>query len=79
MDIILSALLLFAGAGFVAAIGAAYRNGVVDGYGYAKEPYAPGYAKAGDILQTMSHRWPELADRKADVTQRCPRCGETLE
>jgi len=60
-------------AGFVAAGGvfvlsllavrAAYRNGVTDGYGFAKEPGCPGYRAAGEFLQaTMSHRWPELSD-----------------
>jgi hypothetical protein len=40
---------------------AAYRNGVTDGYGYAKEPTCPGYKGAGEYLRsTMAHRWPEL-------------------
>lgn len=42
---------------------AAWRNGVTDGYGFAKEPRNPGYEKAGDYLKrVMSHRWPELND-----------------
>ena len=42
---------------------AAYRNGVVDGYGYAVEPDCPGYRLAGEHLKkTMTHRWPELKD-----------------
>ncbi len=42
---------------------AAYRNGVVDGYGYSKEPTCPGYRNAGDILKsTMCHRWAELRE-----------------
>jgi hypothetical protein len=41
--------------------GAAYRNGVTDGYGYSKEPSCPGYRAAGEYLvKYMSHRWPEL-------------------
>lgn len=44
---------------------AAYRNGVTDGYGYAKEPNCPGYANAGAYLrETMKHRWPELDDSR---------------
>lgn len=43
------------------AIRAAYNNGVCDGYGYAKEPTCPGYARAGEYLRdVMAHRWPEL-------------------
>lgn len=43
------------------SVGAAYRNGVTDGYGYAKEPNCPGYAHAGEYLRRhMKHRWPEL-------------------
>jgi hypothetical protein len=43
---------------------AAYRNGVTDGYGYAKEPTCPGYKVAGEFLKThMAHRWPELKDK----------------
>lgn len=42
-------------------IGAAYRNGVTDGYGYSKEPTCPGYKAAGEYLRrVMAHRWPEL-------------------
>lgn len=45
----------------VMAVGAAYRNGVTDGYGYSKEPTCPGYRHAGAYLKAnMSHRWPEL-------------------
>ena len=43
------------------AVGAAYRNGVTDGYGYSKEPTCPGYRHAGEYLKShMGHRWPEL-------------------
>lgn len=43
--------------------GAAYRNGVTDGFGYAMEPNCPGYRKAGEYLKKhMAHRWPELND-----------------
>ena len=51
----------------VAAVGmnAAYRNGVCDGYGYAKEPRNPGYAFAGRYLKRhMAQRWPELREAK---------------
>lgn len=41
----------------------AYRNGAVDGYGYAKEPNNPGHREAGEHLKrTMVHRWPDLLD-----------------
>lgn len=41
--------------------GAAYRNGCTDGYGYAREPWNPGYRRAGEYLrEAMVHRWPEL-------------------
>ena len=40
---------------------AAYRNGVNDGYGFAREPECPGYAHAGKILgERCGHQWPEL-------------------
>ena len=40
---------------------AAYRNGVTDGYGYAREPSCPGYQRAGRHLHKyMAHRWHEL-------------------
>ena len=45
------------------AVGAAYRNGVVDGYGFAKEPDNPGYQAAAPILKCMAHRWPELEEK----------------
>lgn len=44
-------------------MGAAYRNGVTDGYGYSKEPNCPGYKRAGEFLRKyMAHRWHELKD-----------------
>ena len=44
------------------AIRCSYYNGVVDGYGYAKEPSCPGYEDAGEYLrEVMAHRWPELS------------------
>lgn len=44
-------------------IGAAYRNGVTDGYGFSREPNCPGYARAGAWLKKyMAYRWPELKD-----------------
>lgn len=43
------------------AIRAAWRNGVVDGYGYSREPTNPGYREAGKHLRkTMRHRWFSL-------------------
>lgn len=48
---------------FMAAfvVRSSYRNGVTDGYGYAREPHHPGYQVAGDYLrQHMRHRWPDL-------------------
>jgi len=45
------------------SIEAAYRNGVADGYGFAKEPNNPGFAKAREVLkQSSSHRYEELND-----------------
>lgn len=47
----------------LAAIRSAYRNGVTDGYGYAREPWNPGYHDAGLYLrENMAHRWPDLED-----------------
>lgn len=62
------------------AIGAAYRNGVTDGYGYSQEPGNPGYQAAGNYLvKHMAHRWPELKvpryhsllDDLAEVDKEC--------
>jgi hypothetical protein len=45
----------------IAAVNAAYRNGVTDGYGFSVEPNCPGYRKAGAYLKKyMAHRWAEL-------------------
>jgi hypothetical protein len=39
-----------------------YTNGVVDGYGYSREPENPGYRTAGEYLRRyFAHRWSELA------------------
>ena len=57
---------LFAGAMAMGFLGvtsnwAAWRNGVVDGFGYAVEPRNPGYQKAGNHLRkVMDHRWGDL-------------------
>jgi hypothetical protein len=51
---------------FWSAVGvnAAYRNGVTDGYGYAREPMNPGYQKAGRYLREhMAYRWRELRNK----------------
>lgn len=57
--------LLFVACMAALAVGAAYRNGVTDGYGYSKEPSCPGYAKAGKFLrEMMAHRWSELKETK---------------
>lgn len=46
----------------LAGMRAAYRNGVTDGYGFAREPENPGYADAGRYLtERMSHRWSSLS------------------
>ena len=37
---------------------AAWRNGVADGYGYARYPTNPGYRKAGDYLASI-HALPK--------------------
>ena len=61
--VIVGLITLLVFAAVVSALGcaAAYRNGVTDGYGYAKEPNCPGYAMAGEYLRrVMAHRWPEL-------------------
>lgn len=56
---------------------AAYRNGVTDGYGYAREPKNPGYQAAGAHLRRyMAHRWPELSDVDIDRTGMCQECRE---
>jgi hypothetical protein len=48
----------------------AYRNGVTDGYGYAKEPGCPGYRAAGEYLKKrMAHRWPELKSQPQKESQ----------
>jgi len=48
----------------IAAVRAAYFNGVNDGYGYSQEPRNPGYQKAGRWLRRYgAHRWPELGSR----------------
>lgn len=53
--VIVASILIYLG------LNAAYRNGVVDGYGYSVEPDNPGYAHAGAVLlRAMAHRWPEL-------------------
>lgn len=45
----------------IAASRAAWRNGVTDGYGFAKEPWNPAYRKTGDFLEKyMVHRWPHI-------------------
>lgn len=65
--VILLGSILFA---LIALAGArsAYRNGVTDGYGFAKEPRNPGYSEAGHFLKkAMSHRWPELLKRDEEA------------
>ena len=53
--------ILAVGVAPVFALRMAYRNGVIDGYGYSREPNCPGYAFAGEYLRkTMAHRWMEL-------------------
>lgn len=50
------------------AIRASYNSGVCDGYGYAKEPENPHYARAGEYLRdVMSHQWPELGERPRNL------------
>ena len=42
-----------------------WRSGVVEGYGYSREPWNPDYREAGEFLRrTEDHRWTELRDRK---------------
>ena len=56
----LAAFVLGIGVSLV-SLGAAYRNGVTDGYGYAREPSCAGYSRAGEYLRKyMAHRWHEL-------------------
>lgn len=65
--------------GLIALVEAAYRSGVTDGYGYAREPNCPGYAKAGEYLKnTMSHRWPEIGKRSVptDMLRMCDEFDE---
>lgn len=64
MEVVVMFWALFAVLFAFLAIPAAYRNGVTDGYGYAREPSCPGYKAAGEYLRnTMGHRWPELKDQ----------------
>ncbi len=57
MEVLLVVITIMA----VVATVSAYHNGVNDGYGYAKEPGHPGYAKAGKWLRKhMAYRWSEL-------------------
>lgn len=52
---------------------AAYRNGAVDGYGFAREPGNPGYRHAGLYLSRfMVHRWNELSGKSHECM--CPHC-----
>jgi len=54
-DQLFMAHLLILGMGFLGVLSswAAYRNGVNDGYKYTKEPWNPGYKKAGEYLKTL--------------------------
>lgn len=62
VEITLAGLLILCVVLAAMSTAAAYRNGVTDGYGYAKEPTCPGYRHAGEYLTAhMVHRWPELA------------------
>ena len=51
---------LFIGIAFgVLCAGAAYRNGVADGYGYSCDPCCPGYTRAGAYVEKyLAHRYP---------------------
>jgi hypothetical protein len=60
MEPYLFLILLIVCAGASIGVTVAYRDGVVDGYGYAKDSRNPDYRKAGQLLESMSHRWPEL-------------------
>lgn len=44
------------------AISYAYRLGVCDGYGLAKEPWNPGYDRAKVIVRSLRHRFPGAGD-----------------
>ena len=58
---ILVAILFFAMVYFCS--GASYYNGVNDGFGFAKEPWNPGYRRAGEwIKKYTSYKWPETHD-----------------
>lgn len=44
-------------------LGAAYCNGVSDGYLFAQEPGAPGARRAWRYLwETERHRWPRIPE-----------------
>lgn len=63
-EIILILFLLVLSIASVLGQAAAYHNGVTDGFGFAREPKNPGYAKAGRYLKKyMVHRWRELRDK----------------
>lgn len=62
---------------FFSVLPAAYRDGVTDGYGYAKSPNSPSHAIAGKYLrENMSHRWPELKDEPVSKFRRSPSITE---
>jgi hypothetical protein len=65
MEILLGPILMSVVALILACINSAYRNGVTDGFGYAREPWNPGYRQAGDYLKNnLAHRWPDLDQSK---------------
>lgn len=63
----------------IVGLRAAYRNGVADGYGFARDPDCPGYAKAGEYLKkAMSHQWSEIGKRSVptDMLRMCDEFDE---
>lgn len=63
MELVMGGVVILAIAVVLYLQNCAYRNGVNDGYGYAKEPTNPGYQAAGNYLkEVMAHRWPELRE-----------------
>ncbi len=82
LELILAGFLLVTIALSLVSQGAAYRNGVTDGYGYSKEPTCSGYRRAGEYLKAvMAHRWPELLYEPHEwvggLMKSCVRCGAT--
>lgn len=62
-EVVLVGIVVIQGALTLLGIGAAYCNGVSDGYLFAHEPGAPGARRAWRYLwETERHRWPRIPE-----------------